>query len=62
MISKDSRQRTLATVSILCAIVLAAIGTFLFVDGDAQGGWLSIGASAGILSIIGAGLWISRRK
>ncbi len=63
MASKARRQTTLATIALLCAVLLAAIGVFLFAqEGDARGGWTAIGAATGIMLLIGLGALASRRR
>ncbi len=63
MTSKARRQTTLATVAVLCAVLLVGIGIFLFVEGeDMSGGWTAIGAATGILLLVSFGAWVSRRR
>ncbi len=54
------RQTTLATIAIVCALVVAGGGVFVLIDGD-QGGWIAIGASIGILLLLAAGSLLGRR-
>ncbi len=63
MTSKARRQATLATIAVLGAVLLIAIGVFLLAEeGDAGGGWTVIGAATGILMLVGLGAWVSRRR
>lgn len=56
-----ARQRRLALTAVSSAVVLAILGAVLFLDGNTTGGWTTLVASAGIISLLAWGRWLSRR-
>lgn len=59
--STDNDLRTLAVISILSALVLAAVGVYLLATGNAQGGWASLGVTGFVFLLLGVGQWLRRR-
>lgn len=57
-----TRQRRLAWTAAISALILVVLGVVLFLEGNPTGGWTTLAASAGILSLLAAGYWLSRRR
>ena len=57
-----ARQKVLAGISMACLVIIVPLGIFVLAEGNAKGGWTTLGAALAVVLLLVAGYWNSHRR